>query len=191
MDKRLLLAVVVSMAILFLWWKIFPPTPQHVQGPTPITSPSAPVHEVGKAVPTSEQAAASDKTPAAAASRQAEALITLDAPDASYVFSSWGASLRQIRLKDRQFLLRRDQPDSGMQIVSTSKEDTAPLRTSFAKADFAWNDSIAWSVTRPAVRRAAQGVCLTNLSAWWPTPGRGPPNPRPATSSWRPPVEPA
>jgi len=150
MDKRLLLAVVVSMAILFLWWKIFPPAPQHVQGPTPIASPSAPAADVGKAVPVSQQAAAADKVPAPPASRQAETLITLEAPDASYVLSSWGASLRQIKLKDRQFLLRRDQPDSGMQIVSTSTENTAPLRTTFTKADFAWNDAIAWSVARPA-----------------------------------------
>jgi hypothetical protein len=77
-------------------------------------------------------------------------LVTLESPDANYVFSSWGASLRQIKLKDRQFLLNRAQPDSGMQIVSTSREDTAPLRTTFTKADFAWNEGIAWSVTRPA-----------------------------------------
>jgi membrane protein insertase, YidC/Oxa1 family, C-terminal domain len=90
------------------------------------------------------------KAPAPPALRPAETLLALEAPEASYVFSSWGASLRQIKLKDRQFLLNRSQPGSGMQIVSTSKEDTAPLRTTFTKADFAWNDGIAWSVSRPA-----------------------------------------
>jgi len=152
MDKRLLLAVVVSMGILFLWWQIFPPTPQPMQAPAPVassTSPglgsvaSAPAASTVPVDPTAKQ-------PAPPAERPAETLITLESAEANYVFSTWGASLRQIKLKDRQFLLSKGQPDSGMQIVTTSKEDTAPLRTSFAKPDFAWNESIAWSVTRPA-----------------------------------------
>jgi YidC/Oxa1 family membrane protein insertase len=152
MDKRLLLAVVISMAILFLWWKIFPPTPQPMQAPTAVASATSPAADSGAHAPAAATTPtdSSGKPLAPPAERPAEALITLESPDANYVFSTWGASLRQIKLRDRQFLLNKGQPDSGMQIVSTSKEDTAPLRTSFAKADFAWNDSIAWSVTRPA-----------------------------------------
>jgi YidC/Oxa1 family membrane protein insertase len=152
MDKRLLLAVVLSMGILFVWWKIFPPAPQHVQALAPIANPSPSTLDSGVSAPATTQATAPDKLPAAAAPgpRPAETLITLEAPDANYVFSSWGASLKQIKLKDRQFLLHRDQPESGMQVVSTSTEATEPLRTTFAKANFAWNDSIAWTVTRPA-----------------------------------------
>jgi YidC/Oxa1 family membrane protein insertase len=152
MDKRLLLAVVVSMAILLLWGKIFPPTPQSVPTPTPVASSTAPVLDSGAPAPTPAlgQTESSTKAPAPPAQRPAETQIVLESAEASYVFSSWGASLRQIKLKDRQFLLNKTQPDSGMQIVSTSKEDTAPLRTTFTKADFPWNDSIAWSVTRPA-----------------------------------------
>jgi len=150
MDKRLLLAVVISMAILFLWWRIFPPTPQPMQARAPVVTSSSPTQDSGAPAPALSQSDSAAKAIAQPAQRPAEALVALESPEASYVFSSWGASLRKIKLKDRQFLLNRAQPDSGMQIVSTSKEDTAPLRTTFTKADFAWNDNIAWSVTRPA-----------------------------------------
>jgi YidC/Oxa1 family membrane protein insertase len=152
MDKRLLLAVVVSMAILFLWWKIFPPTPQSLPAPTPVPSSTAPALDSGAPAlaPALGQTESPTKAPAPPVQRPAETQIVLESPEASYVFSSWGASLRQIKLKDRQFLLNKTQPDSGMQIVSTSKEEAAPLRTTFTKADFPWNDSIAWSVTRSA-----------------------------------------
>jgi YidC/Oxa1 family membrane protein insertase len=151
MDKRLLLAVVLSMAILFLWWKIFPPTPQSLPAPTPVAASSSPALDSGAPAPTPAQADSAAKAPAPPVERPAEALIALESPEASYVFSTWGASLKQIKLKDRQFLLNKAQPDSGMQIVSTSQENTAPLRTTFTKADFVWNDSVAWSATRPAV----------------------------------------
>ena len=151
MDKRLLLAVVLSMAILFLWWKIFPPTPQSLPAPTPVATSSTPALDSGVPAPTLAQADSAAKAPAQPAQRPAEALVALESPEASYVFSTWGASLKQIKLKDRQFLLNKAQPDSGMQIVSTSQENTAPLRTTFTKADFVWNDSVAWSATRPGV----------------------------------------
>jgi len=150
MDKRLLLAVVVSMAILFLWWKFFPPVPQSIRAPAPVATSPSPALDSSASAPALAQADVAAKTSAPPAQRPAESLIAIESPEASYVFSTWGASLRQIKLKDRQFLLNRAQPDSGMQIVSTSKEETAPLRTTFSKADFAWSDNVAWSVTRQA-----------------------------------------
>jgi YidC/Oxa1 family membrane protein insertase len=152
MDKRLLLAVVVSMAILVLWSKVFPPTPRSLPAPAPVAGSTVPGMDSGAPTPapTLARADAPSKPSATPAERPSEARIVLESPDASYVFSTWGASLRQIKLKDRQFLLDKTQPDSGMQIVSTSKEDNAPLRTTFTNADFPWNDSVAWQVTRPA-----------------------------------------
>ena len=130
MDKRLLLAVVVSMAILFLWMKIHPPIPQTPQAPTPVANSSLPASGSGVSVPTPAQAQ-TDSTAKAATppnERPAETLVTLESPEANYVFSSLGRLASPgIKLKDRQFLLNPAQPDSGMQIVSTSKEDTAPF----------------------------------------------------------------
>jgi len=151
MDKRLLIAVAVSMGILFLWWKIFPPAPP-AQAPAPaaVLEPSRAAYDAGTpaaAPPPTASGASPQATPAA---RLAETLVTLESPEANFVFSSRGASLREIKLKDRQFLLDRARPASGMQIVSTSTENTAPLRTTFAKADFPWNDAVAWTVVRPS-----------------------------------------
>jgi len=153
MDKRLLLAVAISMGILFLWWKIFPPVPpQTMQAPTQVASSTSAVQDSGASAanPGVVQPGFHSKLPAAPAERPPETLITLEAPEANYVFSSWGASLRKIKLKDRQFLADKSRPDSGMQIVTTSKEDDAPLRTTFAKADFAWNDMVAWTASQPS-----------------------------------------
>jgi len=154
MDKRLLLAVAVSMGILFLWWKIFPPTPP---APSQATAPVAeqarptPYDAGATSAPAASQPSAAAGTPAPVAPtvRPAETRVTLESREANYVFSTWGASLREIKLKDRQFLLHHGDPDSGMQIVTTSTEDTAPLRITFTKPGFAWSDTLAWTATRP------------------------------------------
>ena len=106
MDKRLLIAVVVSMGILFLWFKIFPSVP--VQAPhAPVATEAQPRHETGTDADT-PSAASSGQAPGASAQRKPEALVTLESPDVNYVFSTRGASLRKIKLKDRQFLLQRN-----------------------------------------------------------------------------------
>jgi YidC/Oxa1 family membrane protein insertase len=153
MDKRLLIAVVVSMGILFVWWKVFPPTPP-VQNTAPVASQTQPSPDSGNGQ------AAAQPTPAAgnpavtkpvelAQTRGAEQLVTLESPHADYVFSSWGASLRHVKLKDRQFLLDHSKPDSGIDLVTTPTEETAPLRTTFAKPEFAWTDAVAWTSEKP------------------------------------------
>ena len=158
MDKRLLIAVVVSMGILFLWWKIFPPAP-HVPNPAPVASQTQSVPDGGNGQATGQPAPAAGN-PAAAKpaelpqTRAAEQLVTLESPHADYAFSSWGASLRHVKLKDRQFLLDRSKPDSGIDLVTTPTEETAPLRTTFAKPEFAWSDAVAWT----AERQGSSGV---------------------------------
>ncbi len=151
MDKRLLIAVAISMGILFLWWKIFPPAPP-AQAPAPaaVVEPSRAAYDAGTPAAAPPATASGASPQAAPAARLAETLVTLESPEANFVFSSRGAALREIKLKDRQFLLDRGRPASGMQIVSTSTENTAPLRTTFAKADFPWNDAVAWTVSRPS-----------------------------------------
>lgn len=158
MDKRLLVAVAISIGILMLWWKVFPPAPPAPAPAPTAVAPAQPVptgYDAGTgaalagppnpaaAAPTEGQAA-----PTQPAVRPPEAQIVLESPEANYVFSTWGASLRQIKLKDRQFLLDRSRPESGMQIVSTSGEERAPLRTTFAKPDFAWADNLLWTATQ-------------------------------------------
>ena len=155
MDKRLLIAVVISLGILLLWGKIFPPpTPAHNIAPVASQTQSASDTSNGQAAsgqggPAAGNPAAGNKPAEALQARGAEQLITLASPHADYVFSSWGASLRHVKLKDRQFLRDHLKPDSGIDLVPNSTEETAQLRTTFAKPDFAWTDTVAWTAEQP------------------------------------------
>ena len=137
MDKRLLIAVAVSMGILLLWWRLFPPQTPQARNPTPVAGQTESGRDSGTAQTTAPAAAPESPTAAKLASppatRPAEQLITLESPHADYVLSSWGASLRHVKLKDRQFLLDHSNPDSGIDLVRAATEETAPLRTTFAK----------------------------------------------------------
>jgi YidC/Oxa1 family membrane protein insertase len=146
MDKRLLLAVAVSLGILLLWGKLFPPPPPPAKAPTPVATETQPASATSAGQPATGAANPTDGKPAEPPkTRGAEHLVTLSSPDADYVFSTWGASLRHVKLKDRQFLRDHAKPDSGIDLVTTPGEDTAPLRTSFAKPEFVWTDSTAWT----------------------------------------------
>lgn len=137
MDKRLGLAVVISMGVLFVWWKLFPPAQQPAAPPTE----TAAAHDASAPTPgTPPTAAAQPSGP-----RPAEQEVVLDGPQARFVFSTWGAGLKQLKLKDRQFLINKNDPDSGLNIVASTPA-AGPLRTSFAKADFALADDAAWTV---------------------------------------------
>ena len=149
MDKRLGLAIVVSIAILWAWSALYPPqrpaapavSPQ--QNTTQATSPPSPA-EAARAAP-------SPATPAPqSAVRPPEQQLALDTPDARFLLSSWGGTLRQVKLKHRQFLLNRRDPESGIELVNTGKPELAPLRTTFAKADFTLPDDTTWLAEQPA-----------------------------------------
>jgi YidC/Oxa1 family membrane protein insertase len=147
MDKRLGLAIVASVAILWAWWKLFPP-PQ----PVPTPAPQSTTHET--VPPSPAELANTAPSPATSApqpaSRPPEQKLELDTEDARYLLSSWGGTLRQVKLKNRQFLLHRRDPESGIELVKTRKPELAPLRTTFAKADFSLPDEAAWAAEQPA-----------------------------------------
>lgn len=147
MEKRLALALGISMLILFAWWKIFPPRPPvqpPSQAPAAATAPAAPA-------PGAATAGAGSATGAAApATRGAEEKITVETPHARYVFSSWGGMLRELRLKDEKFRADKADPMSGPVVVAAADPQHAPLALSFPKADFRLPDDVAWQVQRPA-----------------------------------------
>jgi len=172
MDKRLGLALAISIGILFVWWKIFPPQPpqqQHQANPPAETAgaPSAPAAAGSVAAGT-----APGTTPAGPEER-----VTLESADARYVFSSDGGTLREVRLKDPQFLERKGDPESGVQIIHTSTPETAPLRVSFVKADFKLPELPAFSVSRPSAdtvvfRSETDAVVLEKRFKLLPNPSR-------------------
>jgi YidC/Oxa1 family membrane protein insertase len=144
MDKRLGLAVVVSVAILWAWWKLYPP-PQ----PAPTAAPPQQSASQAAAPPSAAEPAKAAPGAATPAARPAEQQLALDTRDARYLLSSWGGTLRQVKLKDRQFLLNRRDPESGIELVTTGKSELAPLRTTFAKADFSLPDDTTWAAEQP------------------------------------------
>jgi YidC/Oxa1 family membrane protein insertase len=161
MEKRTLLAVAICMGILLVWWKVFPPAPPAPPPPpAPGAAASAPVTPGGAAsagTPAPSAGGATAPTPGApaggaAAARAPEELVTLDTPVARYVLSSWGGNLREVKLKQRQFLHDRKDPESGYRIVAAKTPETAPLRLSFPKTGFSSPPALdgAWTVSRPA-----------------------------------------
>lgn len=146
MDKRLLLAIALSIGVLWGWSALFPAQPpSHSAQQSPASSPQASSSAAGpeapKAVPT--------EAPTAPAVRAPEEQIALDTPDARFLLSTWGGTLRQVKLKHQQFLLNRRDPESGITLVQTGSPALAPLRTTFPKADFALADDAPWTVERP------------------------------------------
>jgi len=145
MDKRLGLAIVVSIAIMIAWWKFFPP----VQ-PTPPVAPSQPsAAQPAPAIPAEPVAPGPTAAAAPTAARPPEERLALETPEARYFLSTWGGTLRQVKLKDRQFLLNRHDPESGIELVTTGKPQLAPLRTTFDSKDFSLPDDTAWAAERP------------------------------------------
>ena len=159
MDKRLLIAVAVSLGILLLWGKLFPPPTSPARNSAPVATQNQPASDTGIVQAPKPNEAAGNPSAAnpgqAPQARGSEQLVTLASPTADYVFSSWGASLRHAKLKDRQFLRDRSKPDSGIDLVSTPGEETAPLRTTFARPEFAWSDTVAWTVEQTNASGAA------------------------------------
>jgi YidC/Oxa1 family membrane protein insertase len=144
MNKQLLYAVIISIGIMMLWSTYFSPPPQ-APVTTTETKSTAPINK-----PATAASSQSETVPSVASTvRPSEEKVVLDTESGTYVFSTWGASLRAIRLKEKQFLLKKNDPQSGIQIVSTSSEEDAPLRTTFAKAEFSFAENLPWTVTRP------------------------------------------
>jgi YidC/Oxa1 family membrane protein insertase len=168
MDKRLVIALAVSMGILFAWWKIFPPPQQ----------PAAPVaqQEAQQAAPTTPATGATGTpatTPAGpadakpAAPSAAEQWVTLSTPDADFTLSSWGGTVREVKIKEKKF--------TGLQIVGTHTPETAPMLTTFASSDFTLSGTAPYTVTRPApnaVSFTAESGGVTVEKVYTVEPGR-------------------
>jgi YidC/Oxa1 family membrane protein insertase len=141
MDKRLGLALAISMVILFGWWKLFPP-PQTPPPQTPAQQASAPApSEPAPATPGGPPGSTAPGAPANAAEQR----VTLDSADpsgATFVLSSWGGTLREVHLKERKF---RD-----VQIIQTTTPETAPLLTTFVSSDFSLAGATPYAVSQPA-----------------------------------------
>ncbi len=139
MEKRTLVVVAISMGILFLWWKIFPPPVPAVQVKAPANVPAVLAPAGGTSASVSP-AAALPSGPLIP-----EELVILETPRAKYVLSNVGADLRKVVLKDDKFLKTKGDKASGLDVVG-AKPEGAPLQLSFPSGDFKLPDGLTWSV---------------------------------------------
>jgi YidC/Oxa1 family membrane protein insertase len=136
MDKRLGIALAISMGILIVWWKIFPPaqpTPPPAQAP--VTQPAP-----GPAPATTGGTATTGTAPAAPANA-ADHWETLAGTEADFVLSTWGGTLRQVKLRDKE------RKFGDVQVVSTYTPETAPLLSSFVSNDFSVSPTAPYTMT--------------------------------------------
>jgi YidC/Oxa1 family membrane protein insertase len=136
MDKRLGIALAISMGILIVWWKIFPPpqpTPRPPASPVTQTAPTSGPTPGNAAAPTSD-----GKAPANAPERWEK----LETAEAEFSLSSWGGTLREVKVKEKKF--------GGLQIVRTHTPELAPLLSTFTSSDFTLAATSPYTVSRPA-----------------------------------------
>jgi YidC/Oxa1 family membrane protein insertase len=151
MEKRTLIAVALCMGILFLWWKIFPPGPASPPPPpaaSGATSPSA-----GPASPSPETkpaaAPAAENAAGRPATRAPEQRLALETADARYLFSSWGGTLVEAKLKEQKFLRSKGDPASGLVIVGGLPPQASPLKVSFPKGTPRLPEDASWTASQP------------------------------------------
>jgi YidC/Oxa1 family membrane protein insertase len=143
-EKRVVLAVVLCVAAMFVWLKIFPP-------PTPPAAPPA----ASVTTPAGAPAAAPGATPgpgaAAAPPRAAdepERELTLSSKEERFVFSSFGGTLKHAQLLEPKYLDRPGDPTSGHDVVTTLEPAQAAYRTTFLDASFAPLGRV-WQASQP------------------------------------------
>src|SRR5262245_42770161 len=133
MEKRAVLAIVLSLMVVVLWSIFFapapPPPPSEVSEPTP--SPSAPPTGVGTpppAAPVSPGAVSStaptpERSPSAPAPQ--EVFVTVDTGVARFTLTSQGASVRAVQLQAYRTTLGKGAPP--IEIAPVPESTTLPL----------------------------------------------------------------
>jgi YidC/Oxa1 family membrane protein insertase len=144
MEKRLIIAVILSIGILVVWSKAFPPP-----APPPAKTEAVPTAPAPAAPPRSSAPAAPGGAPAAQVAAGPERLVELPGKDVVFELSTTGGTLRSARLTEKRFLAKADDPHSGHELVTTTDPALAALRTTFPKAGFPALPG-SWQVSQPA-----------------------------------------
>jgi YidC/Oxa1 family membrane protein insertase len=171
MDKRVLLTVAISMAILFAWTKFFapPPPPKTAQAPTaqaPAPPPAAPTVQPSAPPAPGEPAAATGRKPgepalaAPAAPVGAPSQPSLVRPPEQRAaheepglykaeLSSWGAALAQWTLLKPQYQETIVEPNGNKELgpinLVRTKGAQLPLVITFPQSDFTLAPDAAWT----------------------------------------------
>jgi YidC/Oxa1 family membrane protein insertase len=150
--KRLLLAVAIAVAIMFVWERFFSPEPPPEPDKTTQTAPEAPATpELPKPTPRVE-GGTPDATGATIGAprvneRGAERLETFEFPQFRAVFTSHGAALKSWELKGEKFQIDENGQLRQLDLVRTQAEDALPFRIGFENLELVPAQS-EWRVER-------------------------------------------
>ena len=159
MEKRVLIAMALSVGVVILWTQLFPtapPTPppaapvagQNTPAPAPDTAPAT---APGAAAPGTPGApAAPAGTAAAPVTNRPERQLELSTPEVRYVFSSLGGTLVHAQLIGKQFSEDPKNPTAGgHDLVRTKGAANAPLRIAFPPPGIQTPADGAWEASQP------------------------------------------
>jgi len=146
MEKRVIIAIGLCIAVLVVWTKMFPARP-----PAPAPTPAAQVAaDAGRAATPSPSAATATPGAAPGSPNHPEQQVELSTPEVRFVFSSLGGTLIHAQLQPAKYFDHPGDPSTGHDLVRMSDPKDPPLRTAFPKSGFATPADGAWEVRRPS-----------------------------------------
>jgi YidC/Oxa1 family membrane protein insertase len=155
MEKRVVLAIGLSIGVLLLWSTLFPgPKPPPPQPAAPVTqtqpTPGTPAPGTITPPPAAGTAPAGTGTAPAAAANKPERQVEISTPDVRYVFSSLGGVLVHAQLREKQFLEKGGDPSSGHDVVRATDVNDAAMRIAFPDSGIPTPPDGAWEATQPS-----------------------------------------
>jgi YidC/Oxa1 family membrane protein insertase len=153
MEKRVVLAIGLCVGILLIWQTFFPPPKPTPPAPTaPVAGQNTPAPAPGAPPPTLFPGAPAN-APAGGATapvtNRPERLVEIQTPDVNYVFSSLGGTLVHAKLRQKQFLMTKGDPNSGQDLVRATAAADAPFRIAFEQGIPTPPDG-SWEASQPA-----------------------------------------
>ena len=147
MDKRVIIAIALCLGVLVVWTQLFSPPPKPAAQPPVATSPTG--ADAGQAAgastaPAGGAAVAAAGGGAAAVTNRPERQVEVLTPNVRFVFSSLGATLAHAQLREKQFLDKPGDPNTGHDVVRAANGQQLPLHIDFVEGlatppDGAWD----------------------------------------------------
>jgi YidC/Oxa1 family membrane protein insertase len=154
-GKRLLIAVVLALGVLFAWQLLFPPPkepPKQKEVPTAQgTMPSGPVNPVG---------VTPDGVRAPNPTRAPEQTIALTYPNAHVVFSSYGGTLKSWSLTDKRY----EKSKHKGELLTPDIPDTGAFAVNFANSTYVLPDKSEWKGEKLSDRSVRYTITTDNLT---------------------------
>jgi len=155
MEKRALLAIVISLIILVVYQQYFaPPAPEPAkEKPAEKVQPAAPPKEVGtkgEAIPVSPAPA-----PAAVIKAQPGKDITVDTPLYTAVFDTRGARLKSWKVK--KYLDKIGEGAKPLDLAASELGTSLPFRLEVQEANFPYSDEALYEVNAESLKLDAHG----------------------------------